>query len=193
MKNNKITLLIAIVSILSVACQQKYTPKPKGYFRLDLPQKKYIRWDKNYPFSFDVADITSVTPDKSKGAEKYWLNINYPQLNATLHISYKQSSGSKMTKYLEDARKLAYKHSIKADAISEQAFHKPAEKVHALIYRMKGNTASAIQFVVADSSKHFLRGALYFKAHPNQDSLAPAVKYINNDIVRLIETLKWKK
>ncbi len=192
MKFNKITFLILIINIFFVACRQKYTPKPKGYFRFDLPTKKYIRWDKNYPFSFDVADITSVTPDKSKGAEKYWLNINYPQLNATLHLSYKRSNSKSMVKYLEDARKLAYKHSIKADAISEQAFHKPSENVHALIYRMKGDAASSIQFVVADSNRHFLRGALYFKAHPNQDSLAPAIKYINSDIVRLIESLKWE-
>ncbi len=192
MRFYKITLLI-IISIFGVACQQKYTPKPKGYFRIDLPAKKYVRWDKNYPFSFDVADVTSVTPDKSKGAEPYWLNINYPQLNATLHISYKTGNAANMVKYLEDARKLAYKHSIKADAISEQPYNNPKDNVHALIYRMKGDAASAIQFVAADSNKHFLRGALYFKTSPNQDSLAPAIKYINNDIVRLIETLKWKK
>ncbi len=191
--NKSIAFLIIAISILSIACQQKYTPKPKGYFRIDLPKKKYVRWNNNYPFSFEVANIASVTPDKSKDAEKYWLDINYPQLNAKVHLSYKSGDKESMIKYLEDARKLAYKHTIKADAISEQAFNNYKENVHALIYRMKGNTASAIQFVVADSSKNFLRGALYFKTRPNQDSLAPAIKYINNDIVRLIESFKWNK
>ncbi|WP_321306349.1 gliding motility lipoprotein GldD [Marinifilum fragile] len=184
--------LIAFITIGFTSCKEKYTPKPKGYFRIDLPEKQYEKWSNNYPYSFDKLSIANVSVDKSKGAEKYWLNIQYPDYKATIHLSYKSVNGN-VEEYLEDSRKMAYKHSIKADAIGEQAFLNQDKNVYALIYRIKGNAASSVQFVATDSTKHFLRGALYFKEHPNQDSLAPVIQYIDKDVVKLIESLKWSK
>ena len=40
--------------------------------------------------------------------------------------------------------------------------------------------------------KHFISGALYFSARPNYDSIFPAIDYIKNDIVRIMESLQWK-
>jgi gliding motility-associated lipoprotein GldD len=177
--------------VVSFACKQKYTPKPKAYFRIDLPEKQYEIWNKEYPYSFNKLSIAEVVADSSKGAEKYWLNIRYPNYKATIHLSYKKVDGN-IEEYLEDSRKMAYKHSIKADAIGEQVYLNANKNVYALFYRIKGNAASAIQFVATDSTKHFIRGALYFNEHPNQDSLAPVIQYIDKDLVKLIETLEWK-
>ncbi|WP_321517052.1 gliding motility lipoprotein GldD [Marinifilum fragile] len=184
--------LIALLALGLISCKEKYTPKPKGYFRIDLPEKQYEKWSNNYPYSFDKLSIANVRADNSKGAEKYWLNIQYPDYKATIHLSYKSVNGN-VEEYLEDSRKMAYKHSIKADAIGEQAFLNQDKNVYALIYRIKGNAASSVQFVATDSTKHFLRGALYFKEHPNQDSLAPVIQYIDKDMVKLIESLEWSK
>ncbi|WP_421918190.1 gliding motility lipoprotein GldD [Marinifilum sp.] len=184
--------LIASLLVAMMSCKEKYTPKPKGYFRIDLPGKQYENWNQDYPYSFDKLSIAEVNVDNTKGAEKYWLNVQYPGYKATIHLSYKRVDEN-VEEYLEDSRKMAYKHSIKADAIEEQAFLNQDKKVYALIYRIKGNTASSVQFVATDSTAHFLRGALYFKEHPNQDSLAPVIQYIDKDIVKLIESLEWKK
>jgi gliding motility-associated lipoprotein GldD len=184
--------LFAVLFLAMVSCKKKYTPKPKAYFRIDLPEKQYENWNNDFPYSFDKLSIADVQADKSKGAEKYWLNIQYPDYKATIHLSYKKVEGN-IEDYLEDSRKMAYKHSIKADAIGEQAFFNEDKDVYALIYRIKGNAASSVQFVATDSTHHFLRGALYFKEHPNQDSLAPVIQYIDKDMVKLIETLEWKK
>ncbi|MCT4601986.1 MAG: gliding motility lipoprotein GldD [Marinifilum sp.] len=194
MKLNQFVFNTLIVCFIFgfVSCKEKYTPKPKAYFRIDLPEKHYESWNENYPYSFDKLSIANISEDKSKGAEKYWLNIQYPDYKATIHLSYKNVDGN-IEEYLEDSRKMAYKHSIKADAIGEQAYFNKDKNVYALIYRIKGNAASSVQFVATDSIKHFLRGALYFKEHPNQDSLAPVIQYIDKDVVKLIETLKWKK
>jgi gliding motility-associated lipoprotein GldD len=64
--------------------------------------------------------------------------------------------------------------------------------VSGIFYDIGGDAASPTQFFVTDSAKHFLRGSLYFNAAPNSDSLAPVVKYIKEDMLHLLETVKWK-
>ncbi|NOZ45910.1 MAG: gliding motility lipoprotein GldD, partial [Chlorobi bacterium] len=66
------------------------------------------------------------------------------------------------------------------------------DNVYGILYDIKGNAASSINFFVTDSTQHFLRGALYFNSKPNKDSLAPVVDFIRKDIVHLMETFKWK-
>jgi len=61
------------------------------------------------------------------------------------------------------------------------------------IYEILGNTASQIQFYVTDSTKNFVKGALYFNTTPNYDSILPAIAYLKKDIVHLMETMSWKK
>ena len=66
------------------------------------------------------------------------------------------------------------------------------EKVYGILYDLRGNTATAGQFYVTDSTRHYLRGSLYFESEPNADSLAPVIDFFREDVVHLIETLKWK-
>lgn len=183
--------ILSTFALIPLACKNKYTPKPKAYYRIDFPEKEYVNWHSDAPFSFDHLNIARIKKDNSKGAEKYWLNLEYQTFNAAIHLSYKKVNGN-LEQYLEDSRKMAYKHSIVADAIAEQLYVNAKEKVYAMVYRIKGNAASSLQFVATDSTAHFLRGALYFQEHPNRDSLSPVIKYIDKDIVRLLESLKWK-
>jgi gliding motility-associated lipoprotein GldD len=129
--------------------------------------------------------------DNQVGAEKYWINIDFPRYKARIHISYKPVNGN-IDNLIEDVRTLAYKHTIKADAINEKVFSNPERKVYGILYDIKGNAASSYQFYVTDSVKHFLRGALYFNVHPNKDSLSPAVEFFGKDMRYLIESLEWK-
>jgi len=94
---------------------------------------------------------------------------------------------------MEDSRKLAYQHSVKAEAINEKLVKRDTAKVFGLLYDIEGlNTASSVQFFLTDSTNHFLRGALYFNLVPRNDSLSPVIKFIKKDITHLIETFKWK-
>ena len=79
---------------------------------------------------------------------------------------------------MEESRKFAYDHTIKADAINEKIYINPSQKVYGTIYYIQGNAASSIQFFLTDSTKHFLRGALYFNETPNIDSLQPVIDFI---------------
>lgn len=190
--HNFSSLAFIIISItLIVGCSSSETPKPRGYFRIDFPNKSYRLLDSIYPYKFMYPAYTKIVDDKSWNAEKYWINIDYPGYNARIHISYKDASG-KLDSLFEDSRKLTYKHVLKADAINEKVFSNPKSRVYGIMYSIKGNAASSWQFMVTDSSKHFLRGALYFAVTPNKDSLAPAIDFIAEDMIHLIETLEWK-
>ncbi len=167
-------------------------PKPKAYFRLSFPEKKYEKYDASCPFTFEIPSYSKMENDKNANAEPCWLNLNFPSFNGTLHLSYKAVNDN-IEGYLQDTYILASKHQIKASGIETQPFSKPKSKVYGLVYEIEGNAASSIQFFLTDSTKHFIRGALYFNAVPNTDSIKPVLTFIRKDIYRLIETFEWKE
>lgn len=182
--------VFAIISLIILsACKKKYTPKPRGYYRIDLPEKKYQKLDSIYPYKFEYPVYAIIKDDKSSLSEKYWINIEYPELNGKIHVSYKTIKNN-INQILEDTRKLAYKHSIKADAINEKIFIKPEKEVYGILYEIEGNAASSMQFFLTDSIQHYLRGALYFNVEPNKDSLAPILDFVKEDIIVLIESFE---
>jgi gliding motility-associated lipoprotein GldD len=188
----KLSYLLSIVFILIYSCQQDYIPKPHGYFRIDFPQKTYHQLDSAaLPYKFDIPDYGKVLPDKDRLAEPYWINLQITAHKAEVNISYKKVDKN-LSKLLEDSRTLAYKHSIKADAINERIFVNPRKKVYGTIYVIEGNAASPLQFYLTDSTKNFLRGALYIREVPNIDSLRPVIDFLTPDVIRLIETTEWK-
>jgi gliding motility-associated lipoprotein GldD len=186
----KLTVWIMVMVVISSACKQKSTPKPRGYFRIAFPEKSYQVFDQKYPYQFEYPAYAIAQADTSANAEDYWLNIVFTDLNGQLHISYKPV-GNHFNELIEDSRKLAYKHTIKADAINERMFYDEAKHVTGVLYEIKGNAASPLQFFATDSIKHFIRGSLYFNAKPNQDSLAPVINFVQDDVIRLMETLEW--
>lgn len=177
--------------IAVVACSENPVPKPRGYFRISFPEKHYRLLDTIYPFTFEYPDYGNIVKEENRQDEGEWISVSFPAYKAKIHLSYKDISGN-LNQLTEDARNLAYKHTYKADAIDEQVFTNPQKKVYGILYDIKGNSASSVQFYVTDSSRHYLRGALYFRCQPNKDSLAPAIEFFTADVVHLIETLRWK-
>ena len=184
-------LLLAAALLGGCQSNQKTTPKPRGYFRIDLPQKEYRQLDIDCPYTFEYPTYAQIKQDPSQSGNRCWIDIRFPQLNGTIHISYKPVRSNFKT-YAEDARNLAYKHTIKAEAIGEQFYQDPDRKVYGIFYDLKGNVASPAQFFLTDSTRHFIRGSLYFMSEPNQDSLAPVIRFVKKDMKHLMETLKWK-
>ena len=131
--------------------------------------------------------------DSADGNQPNWYNLTYPQFNGRLHISYYQiKTKQEFNNLVEDSRKLAFKHTVKATGIDEGVISSPQNNVHGIYYTIDGNTASSTQFFLTDSTKNFLRGALYFNEKPQADSIEPVIKFIKTDIDKLIKTLKWK-
>ena len=187
----KIAVLLFSTGLL-ISCGEVNIPKPYGYFRVDLPVHDYKKTDTlNLPYSFDLAE-SAVLEQRNEPGEKFWIDLHYPKLNANIYCSYK-SVNNNLVELTEDARRYVYKHSIKADGIGEKVFVNAEKNMYGILYDIEGNTASSIQFVLTDSTKHFFRGALYFDNVPNKDSIAPMVEFIRQDIVRLMESFEWKK
>jgi len=196
----KRTVIYFILLIFIAGCKEKYTPKPHGFFRIDFPEKKYHPLNKtNFPYQFQIPDYSKIISDNRNPDQPFWINILIPENRAEIHISYynlesnnHQNKRAKLAELMEESRRLAYKHSIKADAIEEQIYINPAKNVYGTIYRIKGNAASPFQFFLTDSTTNFLRGAFYINDVPNIDSLKPVIDFFEPDIIRIIETTTWK-
>ena len=191
MKKHLIIFLL-LTSVLANSCQ-RYTPKPRGYFRIAIPEHAYRTFDSiAYPYRFELSEFAYIIPKPDTDDDKYWINIFYPRFGGTIHISYKSVNNNLQT-ISEDTREFVYKHTIKADGITEQFFVNEPANTSGILYRLEGNTASAVQFVLTDSVRYFFRGALYFDTRPNKDSIAPVLDFIYQDIITLMETFEYKK
>lgn len=187
---------IVILFLLGLlACQQDEvsTPKPKAYFRIYFPEKKYQTLADNSPYTFRYPSYARIEDDKEMDALKYWKNLQFKDFNGTLHLTYYDIFSAKSyNEMTENARSLAMKHTIKADAIDQKTINFPDKKVYGIYYSIEGNTASSVQFFLTDSSSHYLRGALYFNEKPAYDSISPIIKFIKQDIDTLIGSFRWK-
>jgi len=178
--------------LLAGCAEQDATPKPYAYHRIELTEKSYRSLTENMPFQFDVATSTQVNRPKPI-EEPYWINIEYPALQATIYLSYLKVEGpATLGKYIDESQRMTFKHTIKASSIEEILIRKEEEHVYGLFYKIGGNAASNSQFYLTDSTNHFVRGAMYFNTAPRADSLAPVVDYVIQDIERLLETFHWK-
>ncbi len=166
-------------------------PKPRAFYKLNFPEKKYKLYDNTCPFTFQTPVYSIVENDRNPTAHPCWLNIFYPLYKAQLYVSYSDLHND-LAKHLEDSRELAIKHQVKASGLDEQVLINDSAHVYGLLYDIAGNSASAIQFYVTDSTKHFLRGSLYFNCPPNIDSLKIVIDYLREDIMHMIKTFKWK-
>jgi gliding motility-associated lipoprotein GldD len=183
-----------VLLLFITACHNHdYSPKPKAYYRIVFPKKDYTAFTKPVPFTFKYPTYAAVEQDQSRDAQKNWYNLHFKQFNGFLHLTYYDVSGKgEYDEMVEDARKLAFKHTIKASAIDQKLINYPDHKVYGIYYAIEGNTASSVQFFLTDSAKHYFRGALYFNERPQYDSIEPVVKFIKQDIDTLISTFRWK-
>lgn len=181
--------------ILLTACNSDYTPRPRGYFRIDFPPHEYQSFNRpEFPYSFEYPVYGNVIRDTSFFGDKtenpYWINIDFPRFHARIYVSYKLVDGN-FDKLREDAYKMTYKHTYKASSIEDSLISTPLG-VHGVFFNVGGNAATAKQFFVSDSTRHFLRGALYFDTTPNADSLGIVNSFLQEDMNHLINTLRWK-
>lgn len=194
MQKIKIIILGGVITCFLAACNNDtFTPKPKGYNRIDLPAHTYKPLQEDHPFTFEISTHSKATPHVSWLSEPHWIDLKYPELNATVELTYKDLKKEKdgVDGLLKDAHKLANKHNVKAYAIEESLIKTP-KGYTAAIFELEGEVPSQFQFFITDSTSHFLRGALYFPISTKNDSLRPAIDFIKKDMIHLLNTLEWK-
>lgn len=179
-----------------ISCNSDYNPKRRGYFKIDLPQHRYHTFDQpGFPYTFEYPVYANVVQDSTffdQSAENpYWINIDFPRFDAKIYISYKDIGRNSFEKLRDDAFKMTFKHTSKASSIDQTPIQTP-NGVGGIFFNVGGNAATAHQFFVTDTTRHFLRGALYFDSSPNEDSLKPVNDFLQEDMSHLINTFRWK-
>ncbi len=187
--------MFSILLFVLPGCNSEYTPRPRGYFRIDFPAHSYQHFDQpGFPYSFDYPVYGNILRDSTFFGDApenpYWINVDFPTFHARIYISYKVVDGN-FDRLREDSYKMTYKHTYKASSIEDSLISTPLG-VHGIFFNVGGNAATAKQFFVSDSIKHFLRGALYFDTTPNADSLSIVNAFLEQDMNHLINTLRWK-
>ena len=209
----KIPLILLFLSL--VCCNSPYTPRPRGYFRIDFPERSYVEFrEPGFPYQFEYPAYGRIVRDSSLFYEAdgnpYWINIDFPGFNGRIYLSYKAIGGYSTYKVkrgagyidslapntfeglVDEAYRMTFKHTSKASGISDSIF-RTSYGVSGAYFRVEGNAATARQFYVTDSTRHFLRGALYFDSTPKEDSLSVVNDFLEADMKHLIETLRWQQ
>lgn len=192
-------LFFVTSSLFLFSCNTNYTvDKKRGYFKIDFPKKEYRIFDTlDYPYSFEYPVYATVIKDstffESKPENPWWINIDFSQFNGRVFVSYKEIGKNNFDSLVNDAFTLSYKqHSQKASFIDPQPIQ-TKNNIEGFYFTLEGNTATANQFFLTDSVKHFLRGALYFNATPNEDSISVVNNFVKEDLLHLINTFKWRE
>jgi gliding motility-associated lipoprotein GldD len=186
------TFSLALCVFLFASCDQNYLPKPQGYNRIDLPLHQFVKLTEGYPYTLEYSESSQVEKDSFNLNEDTWINLNYTDFGAKVHLTYKKIDGKNVDfKALsEDAFRLTAKHQKKAYGIEEAILVTP-QGYSGVVAELEGEVPTQFQFFVTDSTNHFLRGALYFNTAMKNDSLAPVIEYIKVDMAHLMNSVKF--
>ena len=182
------------MTLLMTSCgeEERPLPKPKGYLRIALPEKAYVKVDTLDRYAFETPDYAVITNDPLSPNEKNWINVEMPCFKASIHLTHKEVDGN-LGEYLEDVHTMVTKHLQKANGMNDSLILNPEHNVYGMLIEMEGKgVATPLQFYLTDSTTNFVRGALYFNFVPNNDSMQPVIQYLRQDIDRMIETFEWK-
>lgn len=216
MKSFSTCLFIVSFICILFSCNSTYTSKKKGYFQIPLPQHAYQKFENaQFPYSFEYPVYGNIVKDstyfEANPENDFWVNVDFPEYNARLFLSYKQVGGKSLYKkkqsdgtyrdslgvnifdnMVNDAFNLTNKNDIMASSIEDSLMKTPLD-IHGIFFNVGGNAATAHQFFLTDTVRHFIRGALYFEATPNADSIRPVQDFLREDVFHLINTFRWRK
>ena len=183
--------IVVFITILA-SCTRSYTPKPKGFIRIEPPEARYTNFDDaGLPYTFSVSMQAAIELPPTDSAA-YWINIDYPGINAKIYCTYKRITPHTLNEHIDECIRLAERVARNANAITERYYENDESNVYGTLLLIEGDTSSPVQFMLTDSISHFFRGALYYKDKANADSIAPVTEYLKKDISELIQTFYWK-
>jgi gliding motility-associated lipoprotein GldD len=190
-----LTMMVLVVFFSACGGEDSYVPKPRIFPKIELEAKYYTQVKSDDLHArFELPGYAVIKQDSQNAAPRQgWANIIYKPYDATLHLThYSFQQWSLYDSLVQDTRKLVYKHLQRAEDIVEEPVSVYGSKQWGLVYRIKGNTATNLNFFITDSARNFVRGALYFNHATNPDSIAPVYDYIEQDIFHMIKTFQWQ-
>lgn len=216
MKNKLHCYLLLIACFIFVAaCNSPYVSKKRGYFNIELPKRAYQHFDRaDFPYSFEYPVYAAIVKDSSyfdtNPENPYWINVDFPQFHSRIFLSYKAIGGKALykikqrdgsykdslginvfDKMVNDAFTLTNKNNVVSNSINDSLIYTP-NGISGVFFKVGGNAATSMQFFLSDTSRNFIRGALYFDVTPNADSLLPVQNFLQADLDHMINTFRWK-
>lgn len=212
----KLIVYFLLFIVFFASCNAPYVSKKRGYFNIPLPAHSYQKFDKpDFPYSFEYPAYAQIIQDSTyfdaTPENPFWINVDFPQFKGRVFLSYKiiggmakykvkeanglykDSSGiNQFERMVNDAFNLTNKNDVAATSIKDSLIH-TANGVTGIFFKVGGNAATAKQFFLSDTTKNFIRGALYFEVTPNVDSLKPVQDFLQVDLEHIINSFQWKK
>ena len=187
--------LIYICFIFILGCDNYLMPKQSAFLRLDYSNPQYEQINNNsFPFLFETNNILSNISEINISNESIDFILKYDELNGQVNFQYKNvASKEALDTYILDLKKTIETHSIMANTVRIRDYVLEENDIYGRIFDLSGNVASPYQFYLTDNEYNVISGFVYFNIKPNYDSILPAINYIENDMINLIESFSWKK
>lgn len=184
---------IIILLLILISCKDEIpVPKPPTYLRMDLPEHEYKKVE-NCGFSFETSKEFTVGTSSTSTMGDCQYEIDLGKLNGKLYVFYyplKQSDT--LSKFINFSNDKVDDHKLKATSINDQKILRPKDRVFGTFFELQGDVATNYQFYLTDSTNHFMRAELLLNCSPNYDSLKPSLDYLKVDLMKMVNTIKWK-
>ena len=189
-------LNILLFVIVCFSCEPTYTPKPLGFNELELPSHEYELYDDDSkPYVFQKSKASKVVPYITDliTEEDDYVKVVYDDLGGAIWVTYKEIGGNidTLNSYISNSFRLADGHNVKATGIDSEVL-KTKDGQYATSIILEGDVSSQYQFYVHDSTSHFMRFALYFETATKNDSLAPVIEYLKEDMDLTMDSILKK-
>lgn len=192
--SNKLILLSMLILSFAIglaSCTPENTPfpRPKGWPRVVLPEHSYQQFENTTcPFTFEFPKIAEIEKQK---ADSCWMDFFFPDFNCRWHVTYRYvpGSGKTLAEHHEEYRKLVFKHIQKVSQIKENQIESPYGS--GVFYELFGTVGVPAQIVFSDST-HLVMASFYFDTAVRNDSLAPVIDFMKDDLQHMAQSLRWK-
>jgi len=185
------SFFVFICCLQILGCGTEPVPKEKGFHRIHLPEHRYVTFQKaacNYTFQYpEFAALSWNDPDPC------WMDMYFKPFHCNWHFTYRALKGTTESRNIEfeEYRRLVYKHTIKATQIREIPIE--TEHIKGTLFEMYGNVPTSAQLFFTDhQNRHVMEISFYFYTSMRNDSLAPVIEYVKQDMLHMAETFQWK-
>lgn len=181
-----------LLALLGSSCKKEAAsplPRPVGWPRIDLPEHAYQTYQDNpCPFTFEYPANAVIETSK---ADSCWMNLYIKDFECRWHFTYRYipGSGKSIQEHNEEYRKLVFKHIQKVNQIKETPLQ--SAQGNGILYELFGTVGVPAQFLFTDST-HLVMASFYFDTAIRNDSLAPVIDFVKEDMAHMAESIVWR-
>lgn len=183
-------LCFSLVLVTASCSRPEPFPRPTGWPRIELPAHTYQRYDSpQCPFTLEIPAIGKVEKELT---DSCWADFYFPEFDCRWHITYRNipQSGKTWSQHYEEYRKLVFKHIQQVSQIQDNEVH--FANGFGTLFELYGTVAVPAQLIYGDSTNMILV-SFYFDNAIRDDSLAPVINFMKDDLRHMAESIEWKK